>query len=87
MIISDLNYLEVVNEGLEDIAGGRRIRFNKNIDINVDADYDVDADIDPKVKGNTALANAEATGNNSFTETYTAATGFSSLSESASIVV
>ncbi|MGB3536037.1 MAG: hypothetical protein WBA13_21295, partial [Microcoleaceae cyanobacterium] len=42
MIISDLNYLEVINE--TSIVGG--ISVNKDVDIDVNTDLDTDVDID-----------------------------------------
>ncbi len=43
MIISDLNYLEVINEAAVYGAG---INVDKDVDIDVDVDLDTDVDID-----------------------------------------
>ncbi len=84
MIISDLNYLENLDNGLEDIAGGSFVFFDKFVNVNVNANYNVGAFVDPFVRDNTALSNgrASAFGNNTFTETYneTLTDGFSSNS-------
>ncbi|MGR3275632.1 hypothetical protein ACSYAD_10995 [Acaryochloris marina NIES-2412] len=90
MIISDLNYCEVMTEGLEDVSGGSfrhpRFRFQK-----VHTKF-VGIVVKPFIKGNTAKAGAtsDAFGNNSFTETTTSTTvssGYGSSSSSNSVAV
>ena len=99
MIISNLNYLESVPEGLEDIAGGRGRRrsvngptrrkagFNKEIDIDFDADFKVDTDVNIGISGNGATGDSYAEGKNTFTEAYTEVVEDNySLSEAAAFV-
>lgn len=98
MIISDLNYLESVNE---EVTGGRgrgrgadidgKIRIKKDVDIrvNVYETYDKAVFGFADIKGNlaTAEAGADAYGYNTFTETitFTDATPYSSESYSGSV--
>lgn len=78
MLISDLNYLEVVNQETE-VVGGRTFGFNKNTNINVNESINLRKNIYARVdvQGNTAFAEADAQayGNNSvaqgITVTYT----------------
>ena len=92
MIISDLNYLESVEE---EIFGGGGVNFDsfveKDVDIDVDVDIDIDKDVDTDVVIDDNLATAEATadafGNNTLAEVETAAqtTAFSSEAFSSAI--
>ena len=74
MIISDLNYLETVNE---EVYGAGGVYFDsyvrKNVDIDVDVDVDIDKDVDVwvDIKGHlaTAEASADAWGDNTLAET------------------
>jgi hypothetical protein len=45
MIISDLNYLEVINEA-QVVGAGGGITVNKDVDIDVNTSLDTDVDID-----------------------------------------
>ncbi|MEB3356496.1 MAG: hypothetical protein VKK04_07195 [Synechococcales bacterium] len=81
MIISDLNYLEAANE--EILGGGRRKRGDINADIKVKKEVKIFVDVFEtydkaifgfvNVHGNlaTAEAGADATGYDTFTETFT----------------
>lgn len=75
MKISDLNYLEVVNQETESISGGGDIAFNvfKNVDLNKDVDLNIDKFININVDIDNpaafAEADAEAFGDNPFAET------------------
>ena len=75
MIISDLNYLESVEE---EIFGGRGININSNFDLykDVDANVDVDETFNKTVdldldgldgNGAEVLGSADAVGDNTFT--------------------
>lgn len=44
MIISDLNYLEEVNNETK-VVGGNFVGFNKNLDSNISTDFEFDVDI------------------------------------------
>ena len=84
MIISDLNYLEEVNQE-NAVVGGTGVitvdkdvsfsttvnqEFNVDIDVNADKDFNVDLDSNVNITGNFAglTFDVTASGNNSFTE-------------------
>ena len=88
MIISELSYLEVVEE--TGIAGAGGTRFFTKIDKNVDIDVDVDVNVDKYVNaevdldGNLATSegSADAFGKNTLTEVEVFAQTTSGSSES-----
>jgi hypothetical protein len=75
MIISDLNYLETVDQATG-IIGGGGVNFNSNIKKRKDIDVNINVDIKKKVKakadfkGNFAFVEgvSDASGKNTFTE-------------------
>ena len=96
MIISDLNYLEVINETSVFGAGGG-VTVDKDVDIDVDTDLDTDVDIDINkdldadlnfnssvdVTGNLATITFDATGigNNTVSEADISVVATEGLSE------
>jgi hypothetical protein len=75
MIISDLNYLEVVNQETG-IVGGGGVQFNSNIKKKKDIDVDININIKKKVK-----AKADFKGNFSFVEGVSDAQGKNTFTE------